>query len=269
MIEPLRTLKLVVEYEGTAYTGWQRQAPPNVTIQGLLEDAFARIAKERVNVMGAGRTDSGVHARAQVAALRTTSLIPVRKILLGLNGVLPPDVAVRSVEEAPAGFDPRRAARGKHYRYRIWNAPSRSAMWARFAWHRHRPLDVAAMRTAAAALIGEHDFTSFRSLSCDRKNPVRRIKRIDLTWAEPELLSIDIEGTAFLKNMCRIIAGTLLEVGEGARPADGVAATLAARDRKRAGRTAPAHGLTLEEVFYDQGLTPPPLPRPVPPAPAV
>lgn len=251
MIGPLRTLRLVVEYEGTAYAGWQRQAPPNVTIQSLLEDAFAKITRERVAVLGAGRTDSGVHARAQVASLRTTSDIPLRKLLLGLNGVLPRDVAVRAVDEAPPGFDPRRAARGKLYRYRIWSSPARSAIWGRFAWHRHRPLDLEAIRTAAAHLVGEHDFTSFRSLSCDRKNPVRRIRRIELTWPERELLQIDIEGTAFLKNMCRIVVGTLVEVGEGARSPDDVAAALAALDRRRAGRTAPAHGLTLEEVYYE------------------
>ena len=253
----MRTLRLTVEFEGTAYTGWQKQAPPNVTIQELLEDAFAIVAGERVPIMGAGRTDSGVHARAMVASLRTGTAVPNTKLLLGLNGLLPEDVAVRAVDDAPETFDARRWARGKHYRYQIWNAPSRPALWGRFAWHRHRQLDLDAMRRAAAHLVGTHDFTTFRAVSCDRKNPVRTLRSITIDWREPALLAIDLEGTAFLKNMCRIIAGTLVEVGDGVRTPDDVAAALAARDRTRAGRTAPPHGLTLEQVFYDLAAGPP------------
>lgn len=252
-----RNLKLTIEYDGTDFQGWQRQAPPSRTVQQVLEEAFWRVTKERRTIQGAGRTDSGVHARAQVASVRTHSAIPTEAFPRALNASLPRDVAVVAVEEMDDTFDARRSARGKHYAYRIWNREARSPLQARTSWHVRHPLDLDAMRAAAAHLLGEHDFTSFRAADCDRKNPVRILRRLDVTRPEPHLVLLDLEATAFLKHMARIIVGTLVEVGLGGRPADDVARVLWARDRTQAGRTAPANGLTLERVLYD---TPP---RPV------
>lgn len=249
MVSP-RNLKLTIEYDGTAYEGWQRQPAPAKTIQQQIEDAITTMTGVWSCLRGAGRTDAGVHARAQVANFRTEARIPAMGFLRGLNAILPKDIAVTAIEEVDDAFDARRSARGKIYAYRIWNREARSPLHHRVSWHIHSPLDVDAMRAAAAHLVGEHDFTAFRASDCDRKNPVRVMRRIEIDLPEPFLVEIQVEATAFLKHMVRVIAGTLVEVGLGGRTADDVAAVLAGRDRKRAGRTAPAQGLTLERVFY-------------------
>lgn len=246
-----RNLKLTIEYDGTDYAGWQRQPAPQRTIQQQIEDALERMTGAFACVRGAGRTDAGVHARGQVASFRTDSAIPLRGFQRGLTALLPRDIAVVEAAEVDDAFDARRAARGKHYAYRVWNRVMRSPLEARTSWHVHRPLDLEAMRAAAALLLGEHDFSAFRASDCDRKNPVRTVRRLDVTASRPHLVTLDIEATAFLKHMVRVISGTLVEVGLGALPAAEVAAILAGGDRDRAGRTAPAHGLTLERVFYD------------------
>jgi tRNA pseudouridine38-40 synthase len=246
----LRNVRLVLEYDGTDFAGWQRQ-PATRTVQEVLERAIAAMVHEPVLLRGAGRTDAGVHARGQVASFLTASTIPCDGLRRGLNGSLPPDVAVVAADDVPEAFDARRWARGKHYAYRIWNAPSRSPLRERFVWHLYRPLDRAAMTEAGRALLGEHDFSAFRAAHCDRKNPVRTLRRLDCVEEEPGLLAIHLEATAFLRNMARVIVGTLVEVGLRARPAADTARLLAGRDRTQAGRTAPARGLTLEHVTYE------------------
>jgi tRNA pseudouridine38-40 synthase len=245
----LRNIRLIVEYDGTDFAGWQRQPPPARSVQGVLEDAVAKMTGERPLVRGAGRTDAGVHARAQVASFVTASQIPILGLMRGINAATPRDVAVVEAAEAPPEFEPRRAARGKHYAYRLWNRPARSPLHARTSWHILHPLDTEAMAQAAAALLGEHDFSSFRAAGCDAKHAVRTLRRAAIS-RDGFLVTIDLEATAFLRGMARIIAGTLVEVGLGRRPAAEAADILAARDRERAGRTAPAHGLTLEAVVY-------------------
>jgi len=245
----MRNVRLVLEYDGTDFAGWQRQADAR-TVQEVVETAIAGMVHEPVLLRGAGRTDAGVHARAQVASFHTASRIPCEGLQRGLNGSLPADVAITAVDDVAEDFDARRSARGKHYAYRVWNAPSRSPLLARTSWHLYRLLDVAAMNEAARDLLGEHDFSAFRAASCDRKNPVRILRRAEWVAEEPLLLALHLEGTAFLRHMARVIAGTLVEVGLHARPVSDVARVLAGRDRTLAGRTAPAHGLTLEGVHY-------------------
>jgi len=243
-----RTLRLVVEYDGTGLAGWQRQ-DGQPTVQGWLEKAFRQMTGQEVLVRGAGRTDAGVHAEGQVASVEVASAIPAIGFLRGLNCQLPPEIAVLEVADVPAGFDARHDSRGKLYRYQVWNHPVRSPRWARYSWHVYDPLEVHAMREAAAVLLGEHDFRAFRSSACDRTNTVRIIRRLDLRRAGA-LIALEVEGTAFLRNMVRIIAGTLVGVGRGKMSADTVAAVLAAGDRTKAGVTAPACGLTLVKVLY-------------------
>jgi tRNA pseudouridine38-40 synthase len=244
----LRTLRLTLEYDGTEFCGWQLQDGVR-TVQGVLEEAIRRMSGETVRVRGAGRTDSGVHARGQVAAFSTATAIPAVGFLRGLNALLPRDVALLGCEETPPGFDPRRHARGKVYRYSFWNHEVRSPLHERYTWHVRAPLDAGAMARAGAALLGEHDFSAFRAADCERINPVRVIRRLEVRRDGP-LVTLDVEATAFLKNMVRIIAGTLCAAGRGAIAAGDVARILAERDRTRAGVTAPAAGLCLLEVLY-------------------
>ncbi len=244
----MRTLRLVVEYDGTDFVGWQRQREGR-TVQGCLEAAFAAMVGQPVRVKGAGRTDAGVHAEGQVAAADVEVSIPVLGFCKGLNGHLPLDIAVLSVEDAEPGFDPRRTSRGKVYRYTIWNHPVRSPLRARTSWHVRGPLDVDRMRAAAALLIGEHDFRGFRAADCGRLSTQRTIRRITITRGGA-LLAIEVEGTAFLKNMVRIIAGTLVAVGRGALTLDDVRTVLTGGDRTLAGETAPPQGLTLVRVIF-------------------
>jgi tRNA pseudouridine38-40 synthase len=246
-----RNLRLLLEYDGTEFRGWQRQQEGLRTVQGCLEDAVRAMTGEAVFVRGAGRTDAGVHAQGQVANFRTVrgARIPTGGFLRGLNAHLPPDVAVLEVHEAPPAFDARLAARGKLYRYAIWNHLVRSPLHRRRSWHCRAPLDLQAMREAAGLLVGEHDFRAFRAADCERRTTVRVLRQITLT-AQGALVTLDVEGTAFLKNMVRILAGTLVAVGRGELTAGDVARLLREGDRTQAGTTAPAHGLTLVRVYY-------------------
>jgi len=253
----VRHIRLVVEYDGTALHGWQRQAN-GPTVQQHLEESLAKLLTHEVQVVGASRTDAGVHARGQVASFRTERPIPLHGIRRGLNSLLPSSIAIRAAEEVPDDFHPRFSATGKHYRYSIYRAPDRSPRWRGRAWHHPDPLDVARMRAGAEALLGEHDFAAFRAAGCTARTTMRRIDAIDLSAApeDPELLRVDVRGNAFLRNMVRILVGTLTEVGRGYRDPAQVAEILASKDRTRAGITAPAHGLELIEVRYD-GRRPP------------
>jgi tRNA pseudouridine38-40 synthase len=253
----VRKIRLVVEYDGTTLSGWQRQANAP-TVQQHLEEALAQILQHEVSVAGASRTDAGVHARGQVAAFETERPIPLHGIRRGLNSLLPESIAIRSAEEVPLEFHPRFGATGKHYRYTIYRGADRSPRLRDRAWHHPEHLDVARMRDAARALIGEHDYSAFRAAGCTARTTVRRIDTVDVTEggaeagiAEPELLSIDVRGNAFLRNMVRIVVGTLADVGRGAIEPAQVAEILVSKDRTKAGKTAPAHGLELVEVHYD------------------
>jgi tRNA pseudouridine38-40 synthase len=247
-IPAVRRVRLTVEYDGTDFVGWQRQ-PNGPTVQAALEDALQRMTGAPVLVRGAGRTDAGVHALGQVACFDTDATIPLVGFRRGLNQLLPRSIAVVAAAEAPPDFDARRSARGKLYRYSIWNADSRSARHDRFTWHLPRPLDLARMRAACAPLIGRHDFAAFRAADCERKTTTRTLRRLDVTRTG-DLVDVDVEADAFLKNMVRILAGTLAEAGLGKVTADDVARALASRDRKLSGPTAPPWGLTLVRVNY-------------------
>ena len=247
MNEP-RKLRLTVEYDGTDFSGWQRQIGQR-TVQATLEDTLCAVIGERTEVRGAGRTDAGVHAAGQVASLTIHNRIPPQGLVRGMNSLLPSDVALVDAADADDAFDARFSARGKVYRYRIWNHFVRSPLHARTSWHCRRPLDLEAMREAAALLCGEHDFRGFRASDCDRRNTVRVIRRFEITKQGP-LVEIDVEATAFLKNMVRILAGTLADVGRGKLTVPSVLRALEQGDRAAGGVTAPAAGLTLLHVVY-------------------
>jgi tRNA pseudouridine38-40 synthase len=249
-VRPPRQIRLVVEYDGTSLCGWQRQAN-GPTVQGHLEEALGKLLTHEVSVLGASRTDAGVHARGQVASFRTARQIPLHGIRRGLNSMLPRQIAIRDAAEVPDDFHPRFSATGKHYRYTILVRPDRSPRWRDRAWHQSEPLSIEAMVAAAAPLLGEHDFAAFRAAGCSARTTTRRIEAIELSAPDPDLIFIDVRGNAFLRNMVRILVGTLVEVGAGDRPPGQVAEILASRDRTRAGITAPAPGLELMEVQYD------------------
>ena len=243
-------LRLTVEYEGTAYQGWQVQ-PGGPTVQEVLERALATALREPVRVRGAGRTDAGVHACGQVAAVRVRHVPPdLERLRRSLNALTPDDVAVRDIAVVDDAFDPRRHARSRVYEYRIWNAPVPSPFWRRHAWHVPLPLDVAAMEEAVAALAGEHDFAAFRGADAGpQRSTVRRVLETAVR-ADGPLLVYRIEATGFLKHMVRNIVGTMVEVGRGERPPSSMRDILESRDRTRAGPTAPPHGLLLVAVRY-------------------
>lgn len=246
-----RVIKLVVEYDGTGLSGWQRQ-DNGPSVQEHLERAVAGMVGAPTTVYGASRTDAGVHAEGQVASFSTTTDIPIDGFRMGLNSALPEQIAVVQVSEAAADFHARFSARGKRYRYSLFTRPSRSPFWHRRAWHRpgRPPLDLDAMRRAAEHFIGEHDFAAFRATGCQAQTTRRRIHQIDIEEPLPHRVDVWVRGNAFLRNMVRIIAGTLVEVGQGRLQADEIASIIASGDRTRAGQTAPAHGLTLVEVLY-------------------
>ncbi len=245
------TFRFTLEYDGTDFQGWQVQPGGRRTVQGVLEAAVARVTSEAVRVAGSGRTDSGVHAEGQVASLRLAAAVDPDRLRRSLNGVLPSDVAVLEVRDAPEGFDARRDARSKLYRYAIWNGPTRSPLRARRVLWLRRPLNLPAMRSAAEALVGTHDFASFQAAGSDPMGTVRTLLRLEIDGQAGAAIDLRFEGTGFLRHMVRNLAGTLIEVGTGRRVPEQMAAILAARDRRRAGPTAAAQALTLVAVSYD------------------
>jgi tRNA pseudouridine38-40 synthase len=240
---------MVIEYDGTDYNGWQVQ-PDRPSIQGALEQAIRTITGETVRVEGAGRTDAGVHARGQVAAFSLAKEPELSPLQRGLNALCGPGIVVREIAPAPDGFDPRREARRRTYEYAIDNGPWPSPFRRRYAWHVYRPLDRTAMADAAAALVGEHDFSAFQAADCDADNPIRRLFT-SVVEGESGDLVYRVTATAFLRHMVRTIVGTLVEVGHGDRSVEDFARLLGERDRRRAGATAPPQGLCLVRVEYD------------------
>jgi len=253
-----RRLAVGIEYDGTRYAGWQQQ-PGLPTIQDCVQKALSTVADHPVTVVAAGRTDSGVHACAQVAHFETRAERPVRGWVLGANTHLPPDIAMNWAMEVEPSFHARHTAQGRSYRYCMLRRATRPAILRdRVCWVRSA-LDAEAMHEGAQALVGEHDFTSFRSVECQSTTAMRHIDAISVTGEGP-LVVLEISANSYLHHMVRNIAGTLLQVGAGERPHAWVAETLAARDRTRAGITAPAAGLYLWRVRYPKSLQ---IPEPV------
>jgi len=246
-----RTVRLVLEYDGTGLCGWQRQEN-GPSVQAHLEEVLARMTGAPTPVVGASRTDAGVHALGQVASFETASRIPCDGFRMGMNSLLPPSIAVLAADEAPPGFHPRFSAIGKHYRYSLLTRSSRSPLLRQRAWHRPgtAALDLGAMRETAAHLLGERDFSALRAAGCTARTTVRRLDEIAIGEPEPHRLVIDVRGNAFLRNMVRILVGTLVQVGEGRFTPAQIVEIVESGDRTRAGQTAPAHGLCLMEVLY-------------------
>lgn len=246
-----RNLKLTVAYDGTQYHGFQRQGRLDLpTVQSLLEEAWARLVGEEVKVIGAGRTDAGVHALGQVVNFRTaTRSIPTERVPRAFNSVLPRDVAVLGCEEAPLSFHARFDAVGKLYEYRVLNRPFPSPVDRLYTLHVSAPLDVEAMQEGAGYLVGTHDFSAFAGRLKGEKSAVRTITRCSVRRHE-ERVHFAVEGDGFLYHMVRTIVGTLLQVGLGKEEPRWVREVLASRDRRKAGATAPAHGLFLAAVYY-------------------
>ena len=250
----MTTFKLVLEYDGTQYAGWQRQL--NVpTIQAAVEEALAAIAQTRLTIVGAGRTDAGVHAFGQVASFRTDRGLSQREWLRALNAHLPADISALSVEAAPDHFHARYSAKGKLYEYHLMNRSERAPLLRERAWMLYKPLNFAAMTEAAACLTGSHDFSSFETAPTDNENPLCRLQQAHLR-RQGDLIILSFYADRFLKQMVRAMVGTLVEVGQGKRTAADMRTVLAARARVAAGRTAPAHGLYLVKVDYTDGSIP-------------
>jgi tRNA pseudouridine38-40 synthase len=239
--------RLVIEYDGSDFHGWQVQ-PGARTVQGEIERALATLLGAPVRIAGAGRTDAGVHASGQVIAFSAATALEPEVLQRALNALTGEDLAVRAVASVDEGFDPRRAARARRYVYRIWNRRQASPFWRRYTWHIPAPLDTAAMAAAAMQLKGTQDFSSFRASGCDAAQPVRQVFYSRVV-TDGVLVRYEIEATAFLRHMVRNIVGTLVEIGHRRRSTD-LSALLSARDRTQAGATAPACGLCLEAVRY-------------------
>ena len=268
------TFKIIVAYDGTDYVGWQRQ-DNGVSIQAVLEESLRVLDERDVTVHGAGRTDAGVHALGQVAAFTLNRSLPAAAVVRAINARLPAAIRVLSAEEVSADFQPRFAARDKTYRYRIWNADAISPFESRYAWHIAAGLDLAAMRSAAALLVGRHDFAAFqaagsptattqreimtsRSRSPNRCRPPRRRRSMARIGslrdgAQPDgvLIVYEVTGNGFLRHMVRTIVGTLVEVGHGRQPVDWVAGYWRHAIVRWPDRTAPPQGLFLMRVGYD------------------
>lgn len=245
----MRTIKLMIEYDGTNYQGWQVQ-PKGQTLQGMIEEKLAILTGEDIRLIGSGRTDAGAHAFGQVAHFKTKSQLGVFSIQRALNSLLPSDIVIRKAEEVGEGFHARKKSIGKVYEYRILNRPIRSAFHRGYAWHIPKKLDLKVMKEATRWLIGEHDFSSFRSVGSPTRTAIRRVTRAEWKRSREGLIWFEIEANGFLKQMVRAIVGTLVDVGKGKIGAKEFRRILESRDRKKAGQTAPAHGLFLKEVKY-------------------
>lgn len=255
----MRRIKLTLQYDGTAYSGWQIQ-PSGVTIQGLLTDCIGRLTGEKSDVIGAGRTDSGVHAIEQVASFDSSSILSVKVMKRGLNALLPCDVRITDAEETDLSFHPRYSAQRKRYSYIIANTEDIPVFIQRYVWQITFPLDLEAMKTASAFLSGSHDFSSFRGSGCGARNPVRTVYSIGIERFSEinflfmsfrgNFLRLSVEANGFLRHMARNIAGTIADVGKNKIEPEKVKEILEVKDRRLAGPTAPPNGLFLEKVIY-------------------
>ncbi len=258
----MRNIYLVLSYDGTAYNGFQSQPFKN-TVQDKLQEAIFKLTGDHIDVEGSGRTDSGVHARGQVVNFKTDSDIPIERWRMAINSRLPRDIIIREAREVPLTFHARRSAKRKTYRYTISNTRVPDVFRRQYQYHHPTPLNVSEMEIALRCMVGEHDFSSFCSRRSTKQSHVRTIYRaylereattenpLDLADNRCGVLHLYITGNGFLYNMVRVIAGTLIQVGEGKRMAKDMELLLDAKDRLKAGPTAMAHGLTLWDVEYD------------------
>ncbi len=244
----MRNIKLLIEYDGTNFCGWQRQNNGR-TIQEEIEKALEKVLKRPVKIHGSGRTDTGVHALGQVASFKANITVPMDKIPLALNSLLPEDISVKGASEVEEDFHARYSAKGKKYIYQIYNGPLRSPLLRNYAYFVTQPLDLNRMQEAARCFLGTHDFKGFMASGSSVQDTVRNLYKLDVYFHE-KIIKIEIEGNGFLYNMVRIIAGTLVEVGKGKIPAEDMKSIIASGIRESAGPTAPAQGLYLAEVFY-------------------
>ncbi|HTM33449.1 MAG TPA: tRNA pseudouridine(38-40) synthase TruA [Vicinamibacterales bacterium] len=251
MTAPARTIALTLSYEGTGFAGWQRQ-PGGRTVQAVIEDVLAVIDEQPVTAIAAGRTDAGVHALGQVVSAEVRNHLPPDVLVRAINVRLPEDVRVLSATDAPSGFDARRDARAKVYRYTMALGADPGPFVRRVVWHIPQRLNVAAMQEAAAALVGEHDFGAFQAAGGDLRSSVRRLSKSVLIDepGTPRYLRYQVTGSGFLRHMVRNIVGTLVDIGKHRWPPEEIAAIVASRSRQRAGPTAPPQGLVLVKVLY-------------------
>ncbi|MEW8221828.1 MAG: tRNA pseudouridine(38-40) synthase TruA [Candidatus Thiodiazotropha taylori] len=241
---------LGVEYDGTAFHGWQFQGDVR-SVQESLQIALSKVADHEVTVHCAGRTDTGVHATGQIVHFDTPSVRTERSWVLGTNVNLPADVSICWAKPMPEDFHARFSAIGRHYRYQILNRTYRSALWRDRAVWIHKPLDEQAMHRAAQSLVGTHDFSSYRALGCQAKHPVRTVHSLSVS-RQGEMLSIEVHANAFLHHMVRNIAGVLIAIGKGEQSESWADEILALRDRTLGGVTAPPQGLCLTQVDYPE-----------------
>ena len=247
-------IKLTIAYDGTDYHGWQIQ-PGLKTVQGTLCEAASTLLRKKTHIQGASRTDTGVHAQGQVGLMRAITAIPMEELHWVLNDHLPEDIVVRAAEAVPDSFDVMKGVARKHYCYSICTGRLRPVRHMRFCWHYPGQLDVKIMRAAAHYLVGKQDFRSFAASVEYKRNTVRTLYRCDVTPRTEDGFSyvrIDLEGDGFLHHMVRIMVGTLVDVSRGYRTPDQMPEVLAARDRSAAGHLAPACGLSLERVVYEE-----------------
>lgn len=249
LVSRMRTFKMMLEYDGTSYCGWQRQLG-SLSIQQVLEEALERIIREKAPIIASGRTDAGVHALNQVASFRAQTALGVNKIFMGVNSVLPDDIVVKELTEAPPDFNALKDAKGKVYLYRIKNQRLRPVLGRQYFWLVRFRLDVDRMREAAAFLMGEHDFSAFCATGCDIQERVRTLRRLDITTRDNAMIEFTVESGGFLRHMVRNIVGTLVDVGRGKFSPEDMRSILASGDRTKAGTAAPACGLFLMEVKY-------------------
>jgi tRNA pseudouridine38-40 synthase len=245
----MRNIKLLIEYDGTQYHGWQIQ-PNALTLQEVIQKKIEIMTRHPVRLTASGRTDAGVHAIGQVASFATSVRIPLSGFRQGLNTLLPPDIVIKSVEEAEENFHPQFGAKRKTYRYVILNRELPSAIYRNYSWHFPRPLDLAAMKEASQKLIGKHDFSSFQAADPEPTDAVREVFKAEWSIKKQIFLRFTIEADGFLKHMVRNIVGTLAEVGKGKISSGAFQKILLAKDRRQAGMTAPPQGLFLLEVQY-------------------
>ena len=245
----MRKIKLKIEYDGTNYHGWQIQKNA-ISVQEIIEKAISRLLGKEIGIVGCSRTDVGVHAYGQIAHFSTDSTIPGDKFSYAINNLLPSDIVIKQSEEVSEDFHSRYSAKGKKYRYLIYNGAHASAIMRNRTYHVRPELDIEKMQKAAKYFVGEHDFAAFQATGGQVRSTVRKIFSMELQKKEDNIISIEVSGNGFLYNMVRIIAGTLVYVGMGKIDADEISMIIDSLDRTRAGKTAPAEGLYLMEIYY-------------------
>jgi len=245
----MRNLKLILEYDGTNYAGFQRQSNA-LTIQEVLEEKLSFLTEEKLRVIASGRTDAGVHAQGQAVNFYTACSIPAQRFPLALNTMLPPDITVSAAREVPLDFHSCYSSQSKVYSYKILNRRTPSPFLRKYAYHFPRRLNLGSMKEGAQCFLGEHDFAAFRSLGSSVRTTVRHIYRLEINEEVENLIELEIEANGFLYNMVRIIVGTLLQIGLGKISPQDLPEIIKSKERQRAGETVPAHGLCLKEVKY-------------------